>query len=80
YQGIEYCIERGLQKFDPGVQGEHKLARGFEPVLTHSFHYIDEPAFQQPIQHFLEEEAAYIKQYQLDAIKALPFKQKDDSA
>lgn len=77
YQGIEFCIERGLARFDPGVQGEHKLARGFEPVLTHSFHHINVPAFQQPIQHFLQEEAAYIKQYQQEAEQALPFKQTD---
>ena len=32
YQGIEFCIERGLRSFDPGTQGEHKLLRGFEPI------------------------------------------------
>ena len=45
YQGIEYCIEHGLRRFDPGTQGEHKLARGFEPTLTTSAHWLAEPAF-----------------------------------
>ena len=40
YQGIEFCIERGLQGFDPGTQGEHKLMRGFQPVKTASCHWI----------------------------------------
>ena len=40
YQGIDYCIEHGLQRFEPGTQGEHKIARGFEPALTWSAHWI----------------------------------------
>ena len=40
YQGIEFCIEHGLQRFEPGTQGEHKIARGFEPALTWSAHCI----------------------------------------
>ncbi|MEP1595465.1 MAG: GNAT family N-acetyltransferase, partial [Halieaceae bacterium] len=40
YQGIEYCIEHGLQRFDPGAQGEHKIQRGFHPVHTYSNHWI----------------------------------------
>jgi len=34
YQGIDYCIANGLATFEPGTQGEHKIARGFEPALT----------------------------------------------
>ncbi len=40
YQGIEHCIAAGLESFDPGTQGEHKLARGFEPTLTQSAHWL----------------------------------------
>ena len=40
YQGIEYAINQGLRVFEPGAQGEHKIARGFFPVATHSRHYI----------------------------------------
>ena len=41
YQGIDFCIREGLQRFDAGAQGEHKLARGFIPVLTRSCHLIE---------------------------------------
>ena len=40
HQGIEFCIEHGLARFEPGTQGEHKISRGFEPVLTWSAHFI----------------------------------------
>jgi predicted N-acyltransferase len=43
YQGIEYCLHHGLRRFEPGAQGEHKLARGFLPVATHSRHFIADP-------------------------------------
>ena len=40
YQGIEFCIEEKLKSFDPGVQGEHKIKRGFCPIETFSLHWI----------------------------------------
>ena len=40
HQGIEFCIERRIARFEPGTQGEHKVSRGFEPTLTWSAHYI----------------------------------------
>lgn len=45
YQGIDYCIRQGLSRYDAGAQGEHKLARGFDPVMTHSLHQFAEPRF-----------------------------------
>ncbi len=75
YQGIEFCIERGLSRFDPGAQGEHKIARGFEPVLTYSHHWLAHPDFRAAIQDFLQEEAAAVHQYRDNAAQALPFKQ-----
>ncbi|CAA0116793.1 Uncharacterised protein [BD1-7 clade bacterium] len=74
YQGIEFCIEQGLQRFDPGVQGEHKIMRGFEPVITESYHQLKDPEFFGAIQHFVEEEATMVKKYQAEARQALPFK------
>ena len=74
YQGIEFCIERGLTRFDPGVQGEHKIMRGFEPVITHSCHHLTDPAFFDAIQRFVDEEATMVKEYQADATRALPYK------
>ena len=74
YQGIEFCIERGLSRFDPGVQGEHKIMRGFEPVITHSCHHLTDPAFFDAVQRFVDEEATMVKKYQADATHALPYK------
>jgi predicted N-acyltransferase len=60
YQGIEFAIERGLSLFEAGAQGEHKLARGFLPVVTYSAHEIRHPAFRRAIEHYIDEERAMI--------------------
>jgi uncharacterized protein len=60
YQGIEFAIERGLSLFEAGAQGEHKLARGFLPVVTYSAHEIRHPAFRRAIEHYIAEERAMI--------------------
>lgn len=78
YQGIELAIGRGLKLFDAGAQGEHKLIRGFEPTLTHSWHGIAHPGFRDAIARFVEDEAGQVRQYRQDAGTALPFRQ--DSA
>lgn len=75
YQGIEFAIERGLQRFDPGAQGEHKIQRGFEPVLTYSNHWLVEPAFNDAVADFLQREKPAIEQYREQCAAALPFKQ-----
>ena len=49
YQGIEHCIAHGLELFDPGTQGEHKLARGFAPTLTHSAHWLAHEGFHAAV-------------------------------
>lgn len=74
YQGIEFCLERGIQRYDPGTQGEHKISRGFEPVFSHSLHYIDHPAFRDAIQRFCQEEAVAVKDYREQIQKLVPFK------
>ncbi|MDT8398786.1 MAG: GNAT family N-acetyltransferase [Pseudomonadales bacterium] len=78
YQGIDYCIRQGLQRFDSGAQGEHKIQRGFEPVLTWSNHWIAHPAFKAAISHFLVEESRYIHDYVARASEFLPFRQEGD--
>lgn len=75
YQGIDLCIERGLKRFDPGTQGEHKLTRGFDPVFSWSGHWIAHPGFRQAIANYLAREAAHIDGYQEAARDLLPFKQ-----
>jgi uncharacterized protein len=75
YQGIELAIEQGLARFDAGAQGEHKLIRGFEPVITHSWHGIVHPDFKEAIARFTEEEANHVLAYANEASDALPFRQ-----
>jgi predicted N-acyltransferase len=60
YQGIEYCIGEGLKVFEPGAQGEHKVARGFLPTITRSAHYLRDPRFREAIDDFLERERQVI--------------------
>jgi uncharacterized protein len=74
YQGIDYAIQHQLERFDAGAQGEHKILRGFEPVLTYSLHWIDHPGFRTAIADFVDQEQAGIKAYMLDAKSYLPFK------
>lgn len=74
YQGIEYAIKLGLRRFDPGVQGEHKIARGFTPVLTRSLHYLQHPQFAKAIGRFLTEEREQVRAYCAQARDQLPFK------
>lgn len=74
YQGIEFAIERGLARFDPGAQGEHKIPRGFEPVKTRSRHWISHPEFRHAVQRFLRQEEGAIDDWQEHAKTALPFK------
>jgi len=73
YQGIEYCIARGLAAFDPGTQGEHKLARGFEPTLTHSAHWLAHPGFHAAVAKYLERERRAVAEYIEAAARHLPF-------
>ena len=56
YQGIAHCVREGLRRYDAGTQGEHKLARGFDPVMTHSAHRIADPRLAQAVARVLERE------------------------
>jgi len=73
HQGIEYCIEHGIGRFEPGTQGEHKIVRGFEPMPTHSAHYIAEPRFREAIADFLQRERVAMADYSESAASHVPF-------
>ena len=75
YRGIELAIKMGLQRYDAGAQGEHKLVRGFEPIKTHSLHWIRHPEFRKAIARFLDEENLAIDSHITQASEMLPFKQ-----
>ena len=74
YQGIEYCIDNKINTFEAGAQGEHKIQRGFIPVLTYSAHNIKAPEFRAPIESFIEEEKQQIEELLPELSKKLPFK------
>jgi predicted N-acyltransferase len=80
YQGIEYCIERGLQCFDPGTQGEHKIARGFEPTRTTSAHWLEHAGFREAVTRYLQRERAAVDDYIESARAHLPFQRGPDTA
>ncbi|HEY8521190.1 MAG TPA: GNAT family N-acetyltransferase [Gammaproteobacteria bacterium] len=63
YQGIEYCIRQGLTTFEPGTQGEHKIARGFSPTPTWSCHWLPDPGFRRAVQAFLARETIQVDAY-----------------
>ncbi|MCD5362265.1 GNAT family N-acetyltransferase [Chromobacterium aquaticum] len=63
YQGLEYAIRAGLHCFEGGAQGEHKLARGFEPERTWSAHYIADPRFRGAIAGWLRREREGVDEY-----------------
>ena len=73
YQGIEFAIERGLQSFDPGTQGEHKLIRGFVPTRTHSIHRMYDARFVPALAQFCAKDRAHMQAYRREAHAALPF-------
>jgi hypothetical protein len=75
YQGIEYCIRHGLQVFGPGAQGEHKLARGFEPVPTWSAFWIADPRLRRAVADFIVREDSAMQDYEAETASHLPFKQ-----
>jgi len=74
YQGIEYCLREGLNVFEPGAQGEHKIARGFLPVTVYSRHWIAEPGFHEPLRRWCAEETASVHQYTRMLAERSPFR------
>ncbi len=79
YQGIDYCIRNGLQHFDPGAQGEHKIQRGFAPIETFSYHWIKDNDFRAAIDDFLEREQRAVAIHLREASTALPFKSGEEN-
>jgi len=63
YTGIDYCIRHGLTHFEPGAQGEHKVGRGFEPVETHSVHWLSDDVFSRAVAEFVEGERKLVHDY-----------------
>ncbi|MBL4851210.1 MAG: GNAT family N-acetyltransferase [Gammaproteobacteria bacterium] len=79
YAAIEYCIVNGIDYFDAGAQGEHKISRGFLPVKTRSLHWIAHEGFHHAIDDFLCQERHGVSNY-IEHVKThSPFKNKGTS-
>ena len=75
YQAIEFCIARNIKTFEGGAQGEHKLARGFLPVTTHSAHWLEHAEFSRAVENYLQRETSAISEYVDELKDRSPFKQ-----
>jgi|TARA_R100000501_G_scaffold16352_1_gene29699 hypothetical protein len=74
YQAIELAIERGLSRVEAGAQGEHKLARGYEPVITYSAHWIANPGLRTAVAAFLDQEREAVER-EIEVLGSMgPFK------
>jgi len=74
YQAIEFAIDRKLKRVEAGAQGEHKLARGYLPVTTHSAHYIADPGLRRAIADYLVRERAYVEAAGEELAALAPFR------
>ncbi len=74
YQGIDYCLREGLSRFEPGAQGEHKLARGFLPAMVRSRHWIADPRFAAALRDWCGEERRGVRDYATMLAARSPFK------
>ena len=74
YQGIEYAIREGIERFEPGAQGEHKIWRGFMPTLTRSSHWVANPPFARAIGDFLARERPAIVDYKETLERSSPYR------
>jgi predicted N-acyltransferase len=81
YQGIDYCIREGLQRFEPGTQGEHKVARGFVPQSTWSYHWLRDAQFHRAVGAFLARESRHVDAYMDEIGEHVPYRQtsRDDA-
>lgn len=77
YQGIDYCIQQGLTRFEPGAQGEHKISRGFLPTRTWSGHWITHPGLRSAVAEFCRREQAAMEAQCKQLMQLSPFRVED---
>jgi predicted N-acyltransferase len=78
YQAIDFAIARGLDRVEAGAQGEHKLARGYRPVITSSAHDIADPSLKRAVQSYLDQERLYVSAATEELASATPFRRRDE--
>jgi predicted N-acyltransferase len=74
YQPLQWCIAEGVQRFEGGAQGEHKMARALLPEQTSSAHWLAHPAFARAVDDFLEREGEGVARYMEDLHARSPFR------
>ena len=74
YTGIDYCIRRGLKRFEPGAQGEHKIARGFMPTRTFSAHWIAHDGFRTALRRHIDHETKAMDDYYQQLMASQPYR------
>ena len=79
YRAIDWAISNGIRTIQAGAQGEHKLARGYEPVITSSAHFLPDAAFRNAVAEFLSQEREAIRLEYEWARQALPYRSDSSS-
>ncbi|BAN69434.1 GNAT family N-acetyltransferase [endosymbiont of unidentified scaly snail isolate Monju] len=79
YQGLDFCLQRGLQRFEPGAQGEHKIARGFLPTPTWSAHWLADAHFARAVQQFLQHETEGMQDYMDELAGHSPYRRSESA-
>jgi predicted N-acyltransferase len=74
YQPLRWCIDHGVQRFEGGAQGEHKMARALMPTTTYSAHWLAHPAFSNAVARFLDRESVGVDHYLEHLAERSPFK------
>ena len=74
HQGIDFCIEQGIERFEPGTQGEHKVSRGFVPANTWSMHWIVDARFREAIGDYLRREGEHVDRYAREIETHVPYR------
>jgi uncharacterized protein len=77
YQAIDFAITKGLKRVEAGAQGEHKLARGYVPVKTHSLHHLAHPGLSRAVAEYLEHERRAIDENQQALAEHTPFRHEE---
>lgn len=78
YQAMEFAIAHGLDRVEAGAQGEHKVARGYRPVLTFSAHDIADPGLRRAVRAYLDEERRYVSGMADELSAATPFRHREE--
>jgi len=79
YQAIDFAIRNGLKRVEAGAQGEHKIQRGYLPVVTHSMHWIRDDGLREPVDRFLRQERAAMQQEAVALMQLSPFRKDGES-